>query len=74
MNLIETEFHEAPPVSLEDRRATLSRRLDIGFGKIEEAARQGQDIARWEKAWLELLAEYEDVCDQLASRLASAAG
>ena len=53
-------------VSLETRRDTLAARLDTGFDKIEEAAKAGHDVTRWEQGWRRLLDEYETICDQIA--------
>jgi len=49
---------------------TLERRLDDGYRRIEEARVRGVDVQAWEEFWLQLLSEYEDVCDGL--RLAAA--
>lgn len=49
---------------------TLERRLDDGYRRIEEALVRGVDVQAWEEFWLQLLSEYEDVCDGL--RLAAA--
>jgi hypothetical protein len=69
MTHLETTYVDTmPPVSLEQRRDTLAARLDTGFEKIEQAERAGTDVKRWEDAWLRLLAEYEDICDQIAGR------
>jgi hypothetical protein len=69
-----TIIDHVPPASLEERRDTLASRLDTGFDTIEQARNQGKDIERWEQGWLKLLREYEEVCDQIASRpLASTA-
>lgn len=48
----------------------LVRRLEDGYARIEEAKLRGIDIRAWEDFWLQLLDEYEDVCDGL--RLAAA--
>lgn len=56
--------------SLDERRAAigarqgaLERRLDDGYRRIESALGNGADIDAWESFWLELLAEYEALCD-----------
>lgn len=46
------------------RRATLERRLDDGYRRIEAALGGGADVAAWEEFWLRLLTEYESVCDE----------
>ena len=49
---------------------TLERRLDDGYRRIEEAKVQGRDVQAWEEFWIQLLREYEQICDGL--RLAAA--
>jgi hypothetical protein len=51
-------------------RETLERRLDDGYRRIEEARVQGRDVQAWEEFWIQLLHEYEEICDGL--RLAAA--
>ena len=46
------------------RRASLRRRLDDGYGRIEAALENGEDVAAWETFWITLLREYEQLCDQ----------
>lgn len=50
---------------LEHRRQTLYQRLEDGYQRIEAAIREGQDVTRWEDFWVQLLEEYETVCDTL---------
>jgi len=52
---------------VEDRRRTLERRLDDGFQRIDQALRDGADVAAWEDFWIQLLREYESLCDDLAA-------
>lgn len=69
MTAIETtSIQQIPAVSLEERRDILAARLETGYQKIEEAVNGGADTVRWEQAWLRLLKEYEQVCDQIRSR------
>jgi len=49
-----------------DRRSSLDRRLEDGFVRIEQALAAGADVQAWEAFWLQLLDEYESVCDELA--------
>ena len=49
---------------------TLEHRLDDGYRRIEEARLQGRDVQAWEEFWIQLLREYEEICDGL--RLAAA--
>jgi len=44
---------------------SFSLRLEDGYARIEEAIVRGVDIRAWEDFWLQLLDEYEDVCDGL---------
>ena len=48
------------------RRRTLERRLDDGYQRIEEALRDGADVGAWEDFWIQLLREYEAVCEDLS--------
>jgi hypothetical protein len=54
----------AEATTLDGRRDALYKRLETGYERIEREMRAGdQDEARrWEDVWLQLLAEYEDVC------------
>ena len=47
------------------RRLGLERRLDDGYQRIDQALRDGADVGAWEDFWLQLLHEYERVCDDL---------
>jgi hypothetical protein len=51
--------------TLEDRRDRLYERLEVGYGRIERALADGGDVTPWEDFWLELLKEYEQVCDEI---------
>lgn len=51
--------------SLEDHRASLEQRLYEGYVRIEEALAAGQDVTSWERFWIELLHQYEFICNQL---------
>ena len=46
-------------------RAALQLRLEDGYQRIERALFSGQDVTRWEDFWVQLLAQYEQVCDAL---------
>jgi hypothetical protein len=54
--------------ALETRRDTLYERLEKGYERISEGLDQGRDITKWEDLWLELLNEYEIVCNELEGR------
>lgn len=45
--------------------AGIARRLEDGYARIDEAILRGVDIHAWEDFWLQLLEEYEEVCDGL---------
>jgi hypothetical protein len=51
--------------ALESKRDELIERLDRGAACIEEARAQGRDVSDWEDYWIQLLRNYEKVCDQL---------
>lgn len=53
-----------------DRRRILEGRLEDGYRRIEEARVRGLDIRKWEDFWLQLLDEYEAVCDHLGRKAA----
>ncbi len=48
------------------KRNELIERLDRGAARIEEARAQGKNVNDWEDYWIQLLRNYEKVCDQLA--------
>ena len=49
------------------RRRVLEQRLDDGYRRIEEARLKQLDVRAWEDFWIELLREYEGVCDDLGT-------
>ncbi len=58
----------AKPVALkpvDDEATTLLKRLEDGYEKIEVAQASGRDTAFLEEFWINLLHEYEAVCDEL---------
>lgn len=62
--------HQAIPLAarrdhIRGRRAGLERRLEDGYERIDQALRDGADVAAWEAFWIQLLREYEAVCDDL---------
>ncbi len=58
----------APPVDeLLNQQTMLERRLDDGYRRIEVAQSEGRDVTAWEAFWIELLHQYEAVCDGLVS-------
>ncbi|HEX2913793.1 MAG TPA: hypothetical protein VH186_23510 [Chloroflexia bacterium] len=48
-----------------EKRDEYVERLDVGAAKIEEARGQGRDVTLWEDYWIQLLHQYEAVCDRL---------
>lgn len=50
---------------------TLERRLEDGYRRIEQAAREGKDVSAWETFWINLLRQYEALCDSLADAQAA---
>lgn len=52
-------------------RDSLHERLDAGWAKIEQGERDKRPpdtVDRWEDFWLDLLAEYEAICQQLIAK------
>jgi hypothetical protein len=47
------------------KRDEYTERLDIGAIKIEQARRQGKDVTLWEDYWIQLLRQFEFVCDKI---------
>ena len=56
--------HDSDPFT---RRRVLEQRLDDGYRRIEEARLNQLDVRAWEDFWIQLLREYERVCDELGS-------
>ena len=55
---------------IDDHRMALARRLEDGYDRIERALAEGQDVSQWEVFWVDLLRQYEELCDE---RLGAAA-
>jgi len=55
---------------IEQYRDNLYERLEEGYQRITVALDKGEDAETWEKMWVALLNEYEQVCDQLQRDLA----
>ncbi len=49
------------------RCQVLEQRLEDGYRRIEQALVECADVRAWEQFWLDLLAEYEAVCHDLAA-------
>lgn len=50
---------------LEVKRDEFVARLDVGAVRIEDARAKGKDVSEWENYWLQLIRQYEAVCDNL---------
>ncbi len=50
---------------LEAKRDELVERLDKGAARIEDARSKGKDVSEWEDYWIQLLRQYEQICDKL---------
>jgi hypothetical protein len=53
------------PSGLGRRSEILARRLEDGYRRIDQAIATGTDVSAWEAFWIDLLHEYEAVCDEL---------
>jgi hypothetical protein len=51
--------------TIEDRLARLELRLQDGFTRIGEAMEHGIEVDNWERLWIDLLREYEQLHDEL---------
>lgn len=54
------------PETIDDRVTRLELRLQDGFARIGEAMSHGIEVDNWERHWIELLREYEQLEDELA--------
>ena len=57
----------------DERIAELTKRLDNGYARIGAAMSKHIDVTNWERAWLDLLAEYERLNDERLAHHAEAA-
>jgi hypothetical protein len=57
--------------ALAAHRDSLYARLEVGYDRIAQGLEDGQDVMSWEDFWIQLLREYESVCDQLTADLAA---
>jgi hypothetical protein len=62
---VSTEAEEADLLVLETRRDNLYSRLEAGYNHIEALLEAGSDTGEAERFWVQLLREYERVCDEL---------
>ena len=62
--LMETKFASADTkFAVPDRRQALDERLTDGYLRIEQALDENRDVRAWEDFWIQLLSEYEALCD-----------
>lgn len=47
------------------KRDRLYGHLEQGYARLQQRIMQGQDASEWEEFWVNLLNEYERVCDEL---------
>lgn len=47
------------------KRDSLYQRLEAGYAKIENGLARNKDMTRWESFWIQLLHEYEQVCQEI---------
>ena len=55
------------PINISTRQSeadVLRQRLEAGYERIELARQSGVDTRTWEEFWVNLLHEYETVCDE----------
>lgn len=50
-----------------EQMQTLEQRLRDGFEKIGAAMQEGRNVANWERTWIDLLRDYEELSDELAA-------
>lgn len=50
------------------QRNSLVARLETGSGQIEQMRAAGESTEQWERFWVRLLHQYEQVCDKLAQQ------
>jgi len=49
-----------------DLQLELTRRLDNGYAYVDRMIAAGEDVTRLEEFWIQLLRQYEAVCEGLA--------
>lgn len=54
----------APPPTPADQAERLTQRLSDGWERIESAISRDEDVVAWESFWIDLLHQYEQVCDE----------
>jgi hypothetical protein len=55
-----------PNFVVADPRSELARRLDTGYEYIDRMVAAGEDVTKLEEFWIQLLRQYEAVCEGLA--------
>ena len=51
-------------MTIDDRIKTLEERLNTGYDLIDKRKAAGLDVTKLEDFWIQLLHEYEALCDQ----------
>lgn len=51
----------------QDRSDELERRLNDGYTRIGQKMAEGVEVDNWERHWIELLREYEQLNDAIAA-------
>lgn len=54
--------------NLETARDRLYENLEKGYDKISKGLAEGKDVTDWEEFWVNILNEYQRVCEELTSR------
>ncbi len=62
-DLVDAEVHKGRPES-NDPLGTLELRLADGCQRIDVARTRGENVSAWEDFCIELLHQYEALCDQ----------
>lgn len=60
-----TDIADRQTRHIEDTLAHFERRLEDGFQLIEERRAAGIDVTALEEFWIDLLHQYEALCDRL---------
>ena len=51
-------------MTIDDRIKTIEQRLNTGYDLIDKRKAAGLDVTKLEDFWIQLLHEYEALCDQ----------
>jgi hypothetical protein len=61
----ESDDSPTNPVA-DDQQNELARRLETGYDYIDRMIAAGEDVTKLEEFWIQLLRQYEAVCEGLA--------